>query len=438
MAQIVIEHDGQPLSGTIHVDGGKHAFAHSLACAALGECGRMTAVPDHVDARTLREALALVFSRVEYDRASRVLTFGQPTSSSRVTLNAELASRSRSLFCLLPALLLRAEEVVVEAAPQGCRIGERPTGWYLQVLSQFGVRSRVEEGSTFLSWPTRHAAELAFAYPTMTGTVIALASAAVSPGRSIVRHASVEPSCTEQLACLRAMGAVVVGELPEVTIEGRAYGRVDWAVAPDRIHAVTYLTAGLLTRGDVTVTGTAPLRIPRFVEFLRSSGVTVDDASERITASFPGDKPLRAVCVEAGSEPLFSSDWVTFASLLLACRSRGRSVISDDVFMGRFQYIENLRPKGITGVRLSRTTRGDREAIAAVIDPNAGQLRSGNLGACADIRGSAALVLASLTADGPCTVGDDFHIRRGYTDLPGDLVALGAGHLTVRTEEDSA
>jgi UDP-N-acetylglucosamine 1-carboxyvinyltransferase len=45
---------------------------------------------------------------------------------------------------------------------------------------------------------------------------------------------------------------------------------------------------------------------------------------------------------------------------------------------------------------------------------------------CTDLRGGAALVLAGLQADGITQVENIHHIRRGYSDLAGDLAHLGA------------
>ncbi|WP_101254352.1 hypothetical protein [Streptomyces barkulensis] len=437
MSDLLIEHDGTPLSGKIHLDGAKHAFAHSLACAALSDQGVLTSVPDHIDARALRTALSLVFARVTYDTGTRRLSFGEPLQPPQVTVPSELAGRSRSLFCLLPALLARAGEVVMESAPQGCRIGQRPIDWYTRILAQFGVESRADGTATVYTWRRRHAAQVNFEYPTMTGTVIALAAAAVSPGVTTIGNASVEPSCAEQLACLREMGGKVSGGLPDVRIEGRdGYSGTQWAVGPDRIHAVTYLTAGLLTRGKVTVTGARPLDIPRYVEFLDRVDACGDITADSITAGFPDSGFLRPVQIAAGSEPLFSSDWVAFTSLLLAMRGQGPSTLSDDVFLQRFQYVDNLVPHGLDGISLRHAPRGGRSAVHADIRPNSRDtLRAGDFGTCADIRGSATLVLAALAADGPCKVRDDFHIRRGYTDLAGDLATLGVTTVgTIREE----
>ncbi|MGV9660785.1 hypothetical protein ACWDR5_28000 [Streptomyces koyangensis] len=428
MGDVRLFHDGSPLHATVPLPGGKHAFAHSLACAALADEGNLQDVPDHVDARALRDALSLVFDHVAYDSHSRHLRFSAPRTARQVTLDEQLVSRSRSLFCLIPALLTRADEVRLAGAPQGCAIGSRPYDWYVAILRQFGVQTRYEEKTLVLTWADRRPALVEFAYPSMTGTVIAIAAAAAAPGRSVIRNASVEPSCDEQVACLRAMGVPVAGTLPELEITGGARcATVSWRVACDRIHAVTLLTAGLLTRGAVTVTSGGPLRVPRFVEFLRRAGAQVTDDGEALTAAFPTDRGrLDPVETAAGSEPLFSSDWVPFAALLLSLRSHGKSVLTDDVFLDRFQFTDNLRPHGLRGVRLGRGDRKGRATVIAEIDgAPAGVLTGGNLGHCPDIRGSAALLLAGLAADGPVVLENDFHLRRGYTDLPADLRRLG-------------
>jgi UDP-N-acetylglucosamine 1-carboxyvinyltransferase len=427
VAEVHLTHDGSPLRGELRLDGAKHAFAHSLACAALADEGHLTEVPDHVDARALREALALVFDDVEYRAETAELWFRKPRARDRVLVDADLVGRSRSLFCLLPALLIRAREVVLAGAPQGCQIGVRPTGWYVDTLARFGVVTDTVGDVTVLSWTDRRPADVTFDYPTMTGTVVAVAAAAAVAGTSTIRRASVEPSCGQQLACLRALGAGVGGELPDITVTGRdRYPVVKWRVAADRIHAVTFLTAGLLTRGEVTVTSGGPIDIPRFVEFLTGAGVRVQDRGNAITAGFPERGHLRPVRIDAGSEPLFSSDWVTFAALLLATRSAGESVLSDDVFPGRFQFVESLRPFGLTNVRTSDGSVRGRSAVFAHIDGDPRlRVAPGRYGPCPDIRGSAALLLAGLVADGPMQLVDDFHLRRGYGDLPGGLRTLG-------------
>lgn len=111
-------------------------------------------------------------------------------------------------------------------------------------LTDAGLRMR---------WRARKPGRITFSYPTMTGTVLAIAAAAACDGRSTISGASVEPSCDDQIDCLRRMGASVDHQPGEITIDGAGtYESVDWSVPHDRIHAVTYITAGLLVRGEVT------------------------------------------------------------------------------------------------------------------------------------------------------------------------------------------
>jgi UDP-N-acetylglucosamine 1-carboxyvinyltransferase len=43
-----------------------------------------------------------------------------------------------------------------------------------------------------------------------------------------------------------------------------------------------------------------------------------------------------------------------------------------------------------------------------------------------DLRAGASLVLGALAADGPSTISGVHHVRRGYEDLEGKLLDLGA------------
>jgi UDP-N-acetylglucosamine 1-carboxyvinyltransferase len=422
--------------GSIRLDGGKHSFAHALACAALADEGVLHNVPDHLDARALRAGLALIFKVVQYDPVTRRMAYGSPRVEPLVVIRPELAAMSRSLFCLYPALLCRADEVRVLAPPVGCAIGARPSTWYIDTLRAFGVTAEDVDGALTLRWRVRRSADIEFAYPTMTGTVLAIAAAAAVAGRSTIANRSVEPSCDDQIDCLGHMGARVDSDSVRVTIESPgAFGSAAWVVPHDRIHAVTYLTAGLIARGAVTVVGSGPMRIPRFLDFLRAAGCRVDEAADRITARLPAEGALRPVALATGSEPRFSSDWVPMAALLLSLRASSVSEIVDDVFPDRLQFFDNLRSRRLAPVDIERiVTPAGRPAVRARIQGRPETvLRAGTYPTVPDIRGSAAIVLAALAADDATRVIDDFHIRRGYTDLAGDLRRLGM--TVVRSEQ---
>lgn len=434
MAAFTISATGKSASGIHCLAGGKHSFAHSLACAALADSGIVHDVPNITDSETLIEALRFIFNDVIHNHIERTLQFSNPKRENNIILSKEFLGKSRNLFCLLPALLLRSTYVTFVGDPQGCSIGIRPTDWYVSVLEKFGVivKEEPDNSKLILSWPEKKSASIDFAYPTMTGTVIAIAAAAVTPGISIISGPSVEPSCDDQMECCRSMGVSVKKEAEKLVINGKkSISPANYHLTADRVHAVTIITAALLTRGSVTLKSNSPIRIPEFIKFLQEIGVQVSDEQSSITAQFPAENNfLRPINLVGGSEPLFSSDWVSFAALLMATRSIGISTISDNVFLKRFQFSQYLGHNGLENLTTKITNQHGRETVVAEIDGHPNMILPGGKPAlCPDIRGSAAIMLSALTSSNPVVIEDDFQLRRGYEDLGNDLMNLGIAQI---------
>ncbi|WP_426624819.1 hypothetical protein ACPPVW_01640 [Leifsonia sp. McL0607] len=438
-SRITIEHDGSPLVGSLELDGAKHSFAHVLASAALHDEGLLSNVPNNVDSQSLMVGLRAIFENVAFDEANATVAFSSPIDGA-VEFSGQLVARSRSLFVLLPAALHHASEVTLEGLPTGCDIGQRPYQWYFDILETFGVAiSDSGSGAVVMSWVCRVPARIDFTYPTMTGSVIAIAAAQVAGGVSHLRGCTVEPSCEEQVDAARANGAVVRGSLPSLTIDAGSHNQpFEWLVGADRVHAVTLLTAGLLTRGEVTVKHPRSLRIPKFIDFCGHLGAEVDSTDTSTTVRHPLVRELRACDLRTGCEPLFSTDWLPFAALLIATRTEGTAELTDDVFPERLQFFHQLYEMGLGSARIGKVDLGGRSAVRAIItgDPET-VLRHRVFDRCPDIRGTSALVLSALISDGPCTLENDFQLRRGYASLPSQLRELGL-HNVQSTESRTA
>lgn len=417
----------RPLYGNLRLDGGKHGFSHDAPVAALADEGRLTNVPNIIDSLTLMDVFRLLFEVVEYDAAEHVFTFSKPFAPREVYLDDKTLGRSRSIFGMLPAILHRGHTLSLDGLPEGCSMGDRPTDWYFDVLTQFGVEIQHTDTKMVLSWRNRTAPLIEFDYPTMTGTVIAIAAAAAVEGKTIIRNGSVEPSCLEEIDCAKSMGVKFEGQLPELTIIGSSqYEMVDWQILHDRVHAATFLTAGLLSGGNVSVSADKNLGIPEFVNFLRQAGVEYRDEGSRVEVWFPKNRGyLNPVHVDTGSEPLFSSDWMAPLVLLLATRSKGRSIVTDNVFPDRLQCLDNLRKIGLNNVTVEKTVIDGRKALRATIDGDPGlKLTGGRVGACSDLRGSTALALSALISVDDIIIDDDFHLRRGYENYEKSIAIL--------------
>jgi UDP-N-acetylglucosamine 1-carboxyvinyltransferase len=95
--------------------------------------------------------------------------------------------------------------------------------------------------------------------------------------------------------------------------------------------------------------------------------------------------------------------------------SDGVGILTENLFSGRFRYIEELRRMG-ADIR----TEGHHAVVRGVPRLSGAPVRA------PDIRAGVALVLAGLVAEGRTVVSGAHHIGRGYQDLPGALCSLGA------------
>ena len=95
--------------------------------------------------------------------------------------------------------------------------------------------------------------------------------------------------------------------------------------------------------------------------------------------------------------------------------SDGVGILTENLFSGRFRYVEELRRMG-ADIR----TEGHHAVVRGVARLSGAPVRA------PDIRAGVALVLAGLVADGETVVSGAHHIDRGYEDLAGTLRSLGA------------
>ena len=129
-------------------------------------------------------------------------------------------------------------------------------------------------------------------------------------------------------------------------------------------------------------------------------------------ASAPGR--LKSVDVATLPYPGVATDYKPVLVAMLSVAD-GVSIVTENIYGGRFRYVDELRRMG-ADIRV--------EGHHAVVRGQ--ERRSGAPVKAHDIRAGAALVVAGLGADGPTAISDVHHIDRGYEDLVGRLIAVGA------------
>ena len=410
------------LAGTVRASGAKNAALPAMAAALLTDAPvTLEEVPDLADVETMTRLLGGMGVRVGAPAPSRRVLDASRVNSTEAPY--DLVRTMRASILVLGPLVARFGEARV-SLPGGCAIGVRPVDLHLLALEALGARIAVEKGyiHAHVSRVGRGRGRLTgttirFPSPTVTGTENVLFAASLARGTTVIENAAREPEVEDVALLLTRMGARVTGAgTPTITVEGvermTGTGETPHAIVPDRIEAGTYLAAGAITGGDVTVSGARARDLEAFLGALRRAGAGVETEGDslRVFAS----RPLEGVDIETAPHPGFPTD-LQAQFLALMTQARGTSRVVETIFENRFLHAVELARLG-ADVRV--------EGRAAVVRGPA-KLEGAPVTA-SDLRASAALVLAGLVARGETRVRRIYHLDRGYAAMDQRLRGLGA------------
>jgi UDP-N-acetylglucosamine 1-carboxyvinyltransferase len=257
-------------------------------------------------------------------------------------------------------------------------------------------------------------ARIVFDLVTVTGTENLLMAAALAEGQSVLENAACEPEVVDLARCLIAMGAKIEGAgTSTIHVQGveNLHGAVH-AVIPDRIETGTFLIAGAVTRGRVRVTQTDPQMLLAVLDKLRQAGAKITSGADWIELDMRGRRP-QAVDIHTTPHPGFPTD-MQAQFMALDCVAEGVGTIRETIFENRFMHAQELMRLGA-----EINIEGNTAVVTGV------ERLSGAPVMATDLRASAALVLAALSAEGETLVDRVYHIDRGYEHIEEKLRPLG-------------
>jgi UDP-N-acetylglucosamine 1-carboxyvinyltransferase len=421
---------GTPLRGSVRASGSKNAALPIMAATLLTDGPvRLSEVPRLADVETLTQLLRLLGVDIE--------TTGQQELSLRVTDRQaftapyDLVRKMRASICVLGPLLARRGRARV-SLPGGCNIGHRPIDLHLRGLEALGANIRVDGGYVLASAKRLRGATIDLAGPhgtTVTGTANVMAAATLASGRTTITNAALEPEIVDLANFLNALGARVTGHgTPVIQIEGVAsLNGGEYSIIPDRIEVATLMAAAIATRGEVSVSNVNPAHLGIVISLLREAGgeVEVTSINGEVRIDAAGRGALQPLEIVANPYPGIPTDVQAQLTALLTSAG-GTSVVTDSVFANRFMHVSELCRMG---ARIEH--RGDRAIIQG------GRRLTGASVMASDLRASAALVIAGLTAEGESTVRRVYHLDRGYERLDLKLQSLGGQVQRVKDAPDA-
>lgn len=402
---------GVRLTGEVEIIGAKNS-ALPIMAATLLTSGRNTLynIPNLKDVHTMMSMLEVFGAKLKFKKNTLQVTIDE---INHVDPPEDLVKQMRASFLVAGPLLARLGKIRIPL-PGGCQIGSRPVDLHLKGFQALGAKVTSEHGYVELESKGLKGTSIYLDLPTVTGTENIMMSAVLARGKTEIINAAKEPEVVDLANALNKMGANIKGAgTDRIEIEGvDSLSPIEYTIIPDRIEAGTFLVAGAITGGEITIKGARKEHLGAVLGKLEEIGhrIEIEDDRIKIIAKSVG----KACDITTAPYPGFPTDMqALFASLLGV--SKGTSIITETIFDRRFGFVDELIRMGA-----NMKVQGNTLIIVGVKRYSGASVIAG------DLRAGAALIMAGLNAEGITEISGLEHIERGYENIDGKLKLLGA------------
>ncbi len=419
----IIINGGNVLKGNITISGSKNASLPIMAAALLtDQVLELANLPILSDIDTM-EAL-LVNHGAKIDRIienNNSLTLKISCSNiDNYKAPYDIVRKMRASIWVLGPLVAKYGNALV-SLPGGCAIGARQVDLHIAVLEAMGAKIEILEGYIHAHTKKRLTA-CSFVFPKVSvgATINAILAASLADGITHLSNCAREPEIKDLCHCLVKMGAVIEGI---GTDDLKITGQKDLSggihnILPDRIEAGTYMIAGAITKGDITISGIEYDIVENIALKLEQTGIEVTNSNNIIRIKYSGT--LKSVDMTTSAYPGFATDLqAQFMSLMTLADAS--SVITENIFENRFMHVPELCRMGANII-----VDGNHAVVRGVPSLSGAEVMA------SDLRASVSLVLAGLAAEGTTKIKRVYHLDRGYQFLEKKLSACGADILRVK------
>jgi UDP-N-acetylglucosamine 1-carboxyvinyltransferase len=415
---------GHRLVGEVDVAGSKNTALAILSSVVLAE-GKVVLhnVPEVSDTRIKARLLEKFGAKIEWQGNTLIVDCSHLVAGEA---DEETVRSIRTSFYLLGPLVARLGNLTLPA-PGGCKIGARPVDYHLKGLKLLNA-DVVLEGGVYAAHTTGlKGAEIYLDTPSAGATQHLMSSAATADGITTIDNAALEPEIVALADFLNRCGAKIEGAgTSRIVIQGvkKLHG-CEFRIPADRMQAGTYLLAGAITKGDVTVRGVLPETQSAVMGKLREAGAEVTEGPDWVRVVVT--KRLKGMDVKTMPHPGFPTDMQQPMAALLTL-AQGTSLVEETIYESRIGHVPELNRMGAK-IKLingkSAMIEGVTKLQGAVVEAS-------------DLRAGAALVLAGLAASGETVVKNVIFIDRGYEKLEETLQSLGAAIKRVEVPESES
>ena len=409
-----------PLSGEINISGSKNSTLPILASSLLTQEDMILYnVPILKDVQTMISLLAMLGKKVIIEPNRIIIRAIKQHNNFKATY--EIVKQMRASIVVLGPLLAMWKKAEI-SLPGGCAFGPRPIDLHLHGFRELGAKIELSQGGYLIACASqlrgKHINLLGDFGPSVLGTDNIAMAATLAEGRTIIENAAQEPETEDLINCLKKMGAKIEGGgTSRIVIDGQErLSGCEYTIIQDRIEALTFIAAAVVTKGNVTLNYSYPEHIESPLKKLLEIGVDIKVDKINNTLSIKGADPknYKGLHIHTLPYPNFPTD-AQAIFMSIACFIGNSSLFTEGIYQNRFNHAFEMNRLGadITIEKETAFVKRSKSMQGASIQAS-------------DLRAGAALVIVGLGCRGITEVYRIYHIERGYEAFHNKLKLLGA------------
>ncbi|MDD2257858.1 UDP-N-acetylglucosamine 1-carboxyvinyltransferase [Candidatus Falkowbacteria bacterium] len=406
---------GKRLSGEIAVSGAKNSALKIIPAAILSpETLTIQNLPLIEDVDRSLELLETLGADIKRNEHQAIISTKNIKTSQ---LDEKMADKFRGSIMFVGPLLARFGEAKFPH-PGGCVIGagERPIDLFLAGYKAFGAEIDESSGEFYhIKAKELKPANYFFPLVSVTATESMLMTAAIIPGKTILKNCAMEPEIEALAEYLNKQGAKISGAgSPTIIIEGTKDLKAGtFTVIPDRIETGSFAILAAAAQSEITITQCQPEHIMTLLVILEEVGVNFEIGPDWIRVK-PNGK-IKGRSIKTHEYPGFATD-LQSPYVVLMTQAQGTCLIHETIYDRRLIWTDMLSQMG------ADITMCDPHRVV-INGPT--KLRGKHL-ISPDLRAGIALVIAGLIAEGETQIDNIYQIDRGYERLEERLAKIGA------------
>ena len=407
------------LRGKVSVSGSKNAALPILASTLLFDKSvTIKNLPRVKDVETMLNLLKSLGSKIEYFDNKKKVKISK-TKNSKYFASYSLLKTMRAGILVLGPLIAKYQKSIV-SFPGGCVLNGnsgRPINLHLDALQKLGMKYEIKKGGYIHAKSNGKLKGKSLKFPSISvgATQHLLMASVLSTGVTKLVGCAREPEVEDLINFLNSAGANIkwIGKRTCQIIGVNSLKETNYSIMGDRIETGTFCVAAALTKGNLLIKGFDPKIIKTELDLLKKTGAKIKMFKDEIHIKGP-QKIKRISHIVTKEYGGFPTDLQSIFMVLL-CKANGRSSIIENIFKSRFMHAMELQRLGakILIKNNKATIEGNTNFIGAEVMSS-------------DLRASAALILAAITAKGTSVVSRIYHCDRGYEKIENKLKKIGA------------